>query len=374
MPAAPTSEASARTRSANSEFGVSTQTTRSSLTFFFLLLVLLSLLPGCYYVHLAQGQARLLCARRPAEDVIAAPETPRDIKVILRSIQQARDYAKELGLSVGSQYTEYVPWPDDRIITSLVVAEPASVDARPFDYPIVGELPYKGFFDLERAEREAESFKKRGYDVCLLAIPAYSTLGYFADPITDPMLRRGEGPAVETVLHELVHATVFVDGDADLNESAASFIGEEASVEFFRSDPDKARQRRGEVDESRLIRAEMLGFRRQIQARYARAKTVGPALLPEERNALEEAFRVQLRALPLSFRDPEQVAQDVSLNDACLALKGTYYSDLTRHQEVLERAGGDLPLFIVQLKTAAERENPRAAFFAPSEPAPSPRD
>lgn len=331
-------------------------------------------MPGCYYGHLAQGQARLLCARRPAEDVIAAPETPPKIKEQLRSIQKARDYAKDLGLSVGSQYTEYVPWPEDRIITSLVVAEPDSVDARPFNYPIVGSLPYKGFFDQDRAEREAESFKKRGYDVCLLAIPAYSTLGYFADPVTDPMLRRGEGPAVETVLHELVHATVFVDGDADLNESAASFIGEEASVEFFRSDPKKARQRRGEVDESRAIRAEILGFRKQIEARYADSKTAGPDLLPEEREALEEAFRERLKALPLSFREPEQVARYARLNDACLALTGTYYSDLAQHQAVFESTGGDLPLFISQLKTAAEQENPRAAFFAPREPLPSPAE
>jgi len=317
---------------------------------------------------------RLLCARRPAEDVIAAPETSPEIKLQLSSIQQARDYAKEIGLSVGSQYTEYVPWPEDRIITSLVVAEPNSVDARPFDYPIVGKLPYKGFFDLGRAEREAETFRKRGYDVCLLAIPAYSTLGYFADPITDPMLRGGEGPAVETVLHELVHATVFVDGDANLNESAASFVGEEASVEFFRSDPAKARLRRGEVEESRLVRGEILRFRKQIQGRYQRAKTTGPALSPEERDALEGAFRERLAALPLTFRDPEQLARSARLNDACLALTGTYYADLAQHQAVFERVEGDLPLFILQLKRAAKDENPRAAFFAPSEAPPSPRE
>ena len=326
------------------------------------------LLPGCYYGHLAQGQARLLCARRPAEEVIAAPETSPELKVQLEAIAQTRDYAKKIGLSVGSQYTEYVSWPEDRIITSLVVAKPASVEARPFSYPLVGKLPYKGFFDLERAEDEAESFRQQGYDVCLLAIPAYSTLGYFADPITDPMLRRGEGPAVEMVLHELTHATVFVDGDADFNESAASFIGEEASVEFFRSDPEKARQRRGEVNEGRLIRSQILAFRNQIQARYADADL---SLSAEERETLETAFRGQLAALPLSLRDPEQVAEYVRLNDACLALTGTYYSDLARHQRVLENAQGSLPAFIEQFKAAAETDNAREAFFGETAPSPS---
>ena len=93
-----------------------------------------SLLSGCYYGHLAQGQTRLLAARRPVEEVMAAPDTSAILKQQLDAIGSSRQYAKEIGLDVKDQYTDYVAWPHDRIITNLVVTEPGSVEAFPFSY------------------------------------------------------------------------------------------------------------------------------------------------------------------------------------------------------------------------------------------------
>lgn len=302
------------------------------------------------------------------EEVIAAPGTSVELKNQLTAIGLSREYARGLGLSVKGQYTDYVPWPQDRIITSLVVTEPQSVEARPFTYLWVGELPYKGFFEAGRAENEAKSFRDQGYDVCLVPVPAYSTLGFFADPITDPMLRGGEGPAVETVLHEFVHATVFVDNDADLNESAASFVGEEASVAFFADDPEKASRRRREVAEKRQIRMRILGFRQRVASLY---EASGSQDASGQRAQLEAAFRDSIRSLPLTTRDSARVAERLRLNDACLALASTYSADLPEHQRVLEQLGGSLPDFIARLKGVANTDDPRAAFFGPESPVPS---
>ena len=331
--------------------------------------MVLSLLSGCYYGHLAQGQTRLLAARRPVEEVMAAPDTPATLKQQLDAIGGSRQYAKELGLDVKDQYTDYVAWPHDRIITSLVVTEPGSVEAFPFSYLFVGELPYRGFFDQERAEREAESFRQKGYDVCLLPVPAYSTLGFFADPITDPMLRGGEGPAVETVLHEFVHATVFVDNDADLNESAATFIGEEASVSFFAPEPAKAEQRRKQVEDKRMIRTAILAFRQQLKDFYERPEGTDPTA---RRAAMESEFRRSVAQLPLSTRDAGEVAKGLRANDACLALAGTYSADIPEHQRVFQEMRGDLPAYIARLKAAAVMDDPRAAFFGPADLRPGP--
>ena len=324
-------------------------------------MLILVLFPGCYYGHLAQGQARLLAARQPVDEVVAAPDTSPELKAQLSAIRRSRDYARQIGLTVKSQYTDYVAWPHDRIITSLVVTQPGSVEPYPFSYPFVGELPYKGFFDHDRAETEAESFRQKGFDVCLLPVPAYSTLGFFADPITDPMLRGGEGPAVETVLHEFVHATVFVDGDADLNESSASFIGEEASVLFFAPDPEKAAQRRTQVDEKRKVRGRLLEFRQQVAALYADSEEP-PS--PATREALETGFRDSIRALDLTTRDPEKLAQSLRLNDACLAIAGTYSADLPEHQRLFRSMDGDLPAYVERLKASAQEEDPRTKFFS----------
>jgi predicted aminopeptidase len=319
---------------------------------------------GCYYAHLAEGQVRVLWARQPVDDVLADAETAPELRAQLQLVERARRYAAELGLDVAGQYTSYVPWPSDRMVTSLILAEPGQIEARSFRFPIIGQAPYKGFFDQARAEREADHWREQGLDTCLIAVPAYSTLGWFDDPVTDPMLRHGDGPLVETVIHELVHASVFVASQPDFNEGVASFVGQEASIRFFADEPEAQRQRRGEVADRRALAAELLAVREAIGALY----DAGPhdARQRAARADLEAQARLQLATLPLETRDADQVARSVRLNDACLALRGTYAGDIPRHRAVLDRLDGDLPRFIARLREAAEHDDPRAAFFAES--------
>jgi predicted aminopeptidase len=199
-------------------------------------------------------------------------------------------------------------------------------------------------------------------DVCLIAVPAYSTLGFFDDPLTDPMLAGGEGRVVETVIHELVHATVFVKSQPEFNEGAATFIGEEASIRFYADDADAAARRRAEVDDGRILAREEMALRDAIEALYARA-------LPDDqrddaRATLEAEARTKLAALPLTTRDPAWLAQHMRLGDACLALSGAYVADGPRHAAVLRALDGDLVRFIDRLRAVADDDDPRAAFFA----------
>jgi len=342
--------------------------------------VALAALPSCYYGHLAVGQAKLLMARRSVDDVLADPETPASVRERLELVQLARAYADDLGLRVEGQYTSYVDWPDDRIITSLVVTEPGSVEPRPFRFPIIGSAPYKGYFDEESARREADRLREEGLDVCLHAIPAYSTLGWFDDPLTTPMLDGSPGRLVETVLHELVHATVFVKSQPDFNEGAASFVGQEASVLFYQDgpgddgEPEAAVRRRAEVRDGRRLAEALLEFREQVQALYDEAPDQD---VSERRATLESEGRARLAALQLDTRDAGLISERMRLNDACLALRGTYSRDLDRHAEVLGRLGGELPLFIEQLRGVKDSKDPRADFFAeldgsPAADAPTP--
>jgi predicted aminopeptidase len=332
-----------------------------------LALLALTTLPGCYYGHLAIGQAKLLMARRSVDDVLADPETPTSVREQLELVQLARAYANDLGLEVEGQYTSYVDWPDDRIITSLVVTEPGSVEPRPFRFPIVGSAPYKGYFDEERARREADRLREKGLDVCLHAIPAYSTLGWFDDPLTTPMLDGTPGRLVETVLHELVHATVFVKSQPDFNEGAASFVGQEASVRFYsdaaggEAAPDAADRRRAEVRDGRRLAEALLEFREQVQALY---DDPPGAEVAERRTTLEREGRIRLSELPLETRDAGSISERIRLNDACLALRGTYSRDLPRHAAVLDRLDGELPQFIERLRGVADSKDPRTDFFA----------
>lgn len=318
---------------------------------------------GCYYGHLAVGQMKLLLARQSVEQLLADPETDEELRSKLQLVQRARDFAVELGLEVQGQYTSYVPWPHDRIVTSVIATEPGTIEASNFRFPIVGAVPYKGFFDRERAEHEAARLRALGMDVCLGAINAYSTLGWFDDPLTTPMLDTTPERLVETVIHELVHANVFVKSQPDFNEGVANFIGEEAVVRFQFQDASLDEPgSRARVSDDRLIAKTLMSLRDDIARLYAVEMPESERRL--RRDELEVAGRSTLADLPLTSRDATQLAEHARINDACLAIQGTYVSDTPRHLAVLAQLDGDLVRFIARLRQAANADDPRATFFA----------
>ncbi|MBW2541781.1 MAG: aminopeptidase [Deltaproteobacteria bacterium] len=321
-------------------------------------------LSGCYYSHVAMGQNRLLRARKPIEAVLVDPETPREIREQLLLVLQVREFAIELGLDVGKQYTSFAEWPGDRVVTTVVATRPGSVTPAGFRFPLLGQLPYKGFFDRERASREAEALRADGLNVCESGVSAYSTLGWMDDPVTEPMLRQPPGLLVEVILHELVHATVYLKDHADFNESVASFIGEEGSVRFFESSlqPERAHRRRLEIEDDRRINAELLRFREEVSALYA-SRGEGSDR-DEIRQHLEERARTRIRNLPLGTRDPGELADVLRMNDACLALTGTYASELERYAELFARLDGDLVALIARLRSVEDAEDPLQALLA----------
>jgi len=320
---------------------------------------------GCYLTHLASGQWRLLRAREPIEALLADPETPDELRSSLAFVERARVYASEIGLEVDGQYTSYVSWPGDRVLTTVVAARPGTVELEPFWFPIVGSVPYKGYFDPERAHREADRLSREGRDVCLVPVRAFSTLGWFDDPVTTPMLGMGQGRLAEVLLHELVHATVYVPDHAEFNEGIATFIGEEASVRFFADagDADAAVQRRREVDEGRSIDALMLAFRGDVARLYAQTDP-GPARAAA-RAQLEARARTALAELPLTTRDPASLAERARLNDACLALVATYTADVPAYAARFEAEDGDPVRFLAELRRAADAPDPRDALLGP---------
>ena len=335
-----------------------------------LALLLLPLTTGCYLSHLADGQLRLIRASTPVEEVLADPETPPVLREKLGLVEEARRFASELGLEVDDQYTRYAAWQGDRVVTTVVATEPGSVEPQGFWFPIVGTVPYKGFFAPEKAEREAERLRAKGMDVCLVPVAAYSTLGWFADPLTGPMLRAAPGRLVETVLHELVHATVYLPEQADFNEGLATFIGEEASVRFWRArgEQEAARQRRLEVQEDRRLDAIRLALREEVASLYD-SLPEGPERAARRAEA-ERRARAAIAALELETRDAARLAEVLRLNDACLAIAATYTADLPAYEGRLAGLDGDLPAFVFGAKEASRASDPREALLGAQPEAP----
>jgi predicted aminopeptidase len=330
-------------------------------------LLALGLLPttGCYLAHVAAGQARLLAARRPLDEAARDPATPAALRERLALVPPARALAAALGLDVRGQYTSYVAWPGDRVVTTVVATRPGEVEPAGFWFPLVGRVPYKGYFDRALADTEAERLRAEGLDVCELAVPAYSTLGWLDDPVTEPMLRGSSGRIVETIVHELVHATVFVRDAVDFNEGAATFIGQEASVALLAEAGDalQAQRERARVEDDRRVAAALLAVREQIAALYAR-EPAGP-VRDAARAEAEARGRAELASLPLATRDASALAQAARLGDACLAIVGTYSADLPRYAAQLAARGGDLRAFVAHFREAASAPDPRAALLGP---------
>lgn len=362
-PLAPAAHASAATRSASSGTARARTQAKGSL-----LLPLIAALPlaGCYLTQLADGQARLLWRARPIPSVIADPATDPALRDELARVEAVRRFAADLGLEVGRQYRSYADWPGDRVVTAVVATRPGEIEPAGFSFPLVGHVPYKGFFDLARAQDEAEGLRARGLDVCVVPVPAYSTLGWLADPVTTPMLEGGSGAMVETLIHELVHATVYVPSDADFDEGVATFIGEEGAIRFFAGDAEAEARERARIAEERSVARVLSDLRRQVAALYA-----DPSAGDERaarHGALEAEARTALAALP--GMGPERAAA-IPLNDACLALAGTYEGDLDAYAALLAAQGGDLRALIEAVRQAARAPDPRSALGLPAAPPPA---
>lgn len=309
----------------------------------------------------------MLLARQPIPEVLSDPATPENVRDRLAPVEEVRAFALTLGLEVGDQYTRYVAWPGDRIVTTLVRTRAGSLDAVPWRYPLLGSLPYRGYFDRDRAEAEAARLRdEQGFDVCVSGVAAYSTLGWLDDPVTGPMLMRGHATLVETLFHELVHATAFVPGHADFNESVARFLGAQATLRFFASAPPgpgrpadwpSIDEVRGRFEDRRAIDRTIADFRDAVTA------LEGAPHRHELRGELERSLRDRLATLPLTTLDAERVASHARLSDACLALRDTYTGDEERHAMVLEALGGDLPAMVARLRIWASEERPLESFY-----------
>ena len=317
---------------------------------------------GCYYLHLARGQAQLLWQREPLEAALLDPHLAPAQRQALALLPPLRDFAVSLGLTVTGQYTSYVAWPGDRIVTAVVATRHGSVEPHLFRFPWIGALPYKGFFAEACARAEAQSLHRDGFDTCLSAVPAYSTLGWIRDPVTEPMLRYGDGVLVEIVLHEWVHATIFARGQAEFNEGLATFVGQEGAVRFFARHvgADRAARERTRIRDDRVVAAHWVALRERIAALY---REPASSERDAQRQQLEAAARTALATTPLASRDPVQLSRTARLNDACLALIATYEKDVLAYARLLAAWEGDLALFLTRAREAAATADPRAALL-----------
>jgi len=193
---------------------------------------------GCqigYYLHSGYYQSKLINSRKPIDKMLRSDKLDEKQKAKLRLVGEVKAFGeKNLGLAKSSNYTTFIQL-DEPHVTYIVQAAYAH-ELKPFlwKFPLVGEVPYKGYFRRKLAEEEAAGFDKSKYDTNVRGVSAYSTLGWFQDSVLSSMLRYEDNDLAELILHESIHTTIYVKSAAEFNERLATFMGHEGMKLFFK--------------------------------------------------------------------------------------------------------------------------------------------
>jgi len=320
------------------------------------ILVICGSLSGCYTVKQGFTMIGYLNRAIPLERV--------EDEVFVRRVNDIRLFAmQELGLSMSKNYTRYVEL--DRSYLAAVVSASAkdSFTRYEWNYPVVGRMPYKGFFNVEDARREREKLEKKGLDVWIRGVDAFSTLGWFRDPLYSYMRNYSTARLADLIIHELVHATVFVKGQVQFNEELAEFIGSEGARLYIEThygiDSDEYREIFASDDDNKQFVAFIQELIAELETLYASSIGREEKLLEKERiiKTAQERFDAEYESRFSS--DNYRGFSDMAINNAYLELYRLYYAEDNFYADLYERAGRNLPAFIAAAKTITRNGIPR---------------
>ncbi|HUP90432.1 MAG TPA: aminopeptidase [Longimicrobiales bacterium] len=322
--------------------------------------------PG-YVLRAGIEEAKILRRRRPISDVISDPSTSATERNKLLLVLAARAFAEhQLGLAANESFTTY-SWVDSD--TLLMVVSGARKDKFvPYLwwFPIVGSVPYKGYFNFESADREAAKLEDKGYDASVRPSGAFSTLGWFNDPLLNTILRYSDVSLAETVVHEITHNSLYLAGQAGFNESFANFVGDRGAALFFCTREGNDDNRCKTATNSWL---DNITFGTALSDLVARLEHVynNAGLSVSQKVSIRDTvfsnWRVSYKSdvVPkfrtLSFRS----YADQPLNNARLIGTRLYYEHLDLFEQVYQRYGGDLRASSSAIMVAA-RKNPKDPF------------
>jgi len=203
----------------------------------FLCLSIFGCSPG-FYIRAAYEESKILLARQNIQKLIKEKNINPELQRKLKLVTDARDFAEKMGLTPKQSFTTYSQVDNDVLVWVVAGCKPTSFELHTWWFPIVGEVPYKGFFSKKAAEKEERRLQTLGFETSIRGSEALSTLGWFNDPVLSTTLKNQDDWIVNTVIHETTHSTVWIPGSVPFNESLASFVGFQAAIEFYTSIAD----------------------------------------------------------------------------------------------------------------------------------------
>lgn len=321
------------------------------------------LVGGCstlgYYYQAARGHLALVHAARPVDAWLGDPATSDALRTRLESARAIRDFAsRELGLPDNGSYRKYAETGRPFVVWNVVAAPAFSTHPREWCFPVAGCVSYKGWYDPADAERFAAGLRADGLDAFVYGVPAYSTLGWFDDPVLNTFIRYPEGELARLIFHELAHQVLYVKGDTTFNESFATAV-EEVGVERWlaaRGDPEVVNAYR--VYAAR--RAQFVALLRRAKGALEQVFAGGGSNAERRagKAAVFAALREEYAALKTSWGGyagyDRWFAQD--LTNAHLASVATYHALVPGFRRMISAEGGDLKRFFDAARALSRRD------------------
>lgn len=319
------------------------------------------LLGGCgtlrYYSQAVSGQLDLLRRATPIEEELRSEAVPAALKAKLRAVLQIRQFAsRELALPDNGSFRSYADLGRPYVLWNVFATPEFSLEPVTSCFPIAGCVGYRGYFGEADAQAAAAALRARGYDVYVGGVPAYSTLGWFDDPVLSTFIQYPEAELARLMFHELAHQLLYVKDDTRFNESFAVTV-EQAGVERWLAQDGDERQRAAYV--------RLQGMQREFVALLGKYRTILEAYyrqnLPPEQMRLGKARRFaemdaeyrQLKASWGGFAGYDRWFAGKPDN-AMLASVALYTELVPAFRALLAREGGDLPRFYAAVKALAK--------------------
>jgi predicted aminopeptidase len=336
-----------------------------------LLLYLLLAPTGRYLVRAAWEEGRILAHRRAIADIVADSATSAVMRQKLQVVLAARAFASDsIGLRTRQSFTTFSRLEHDTLVLVLSAAYRDRLQAYTWWFPIVGRVPYKGFFDFGAARTAARAFDRDGFDVYLRPSPAFSTLGWFNDPLVSTSLKADSLDLANTVIHELTHNTFYAPGQTVFNESFANFVGAHGSAWFFRS---RGQLAAADEEDARWSDDKVMArfwerLYHSIDSTYKAHPGADTAHVRERIGARDTVYRrarvelVEVLGPQLRTIGP-RVLERMRLDNAALLARRIYLTDLDLFDAVWLREGQDLKKTIARLIALATAK-PKDPFGA----------
>ncbi|MCL2602270.1 MAG: aminopeptidase [Treponema sp.] len=326
---------------------------------------------GCY--SMKQGTAYLGYLNRavPLEKLAAREDTPEEERIFVERVDTIRSFATgHLGLKGSKNYTKYVALDRDFLAAVVSASAPDSFTRHYWWFPVVGRMPYKGFFNVPDARREREKLEAKELDVWIRGVGAFSTLGWFKDPLFSFMREYSDKELADLIIHELVHSTVWLKHHTQFNEQLAAFIGTEGARLFMETTGDAGNDS-GNADD--LVAADRAAYYAFIQSLIAELEVMFAATDSREERLARKAeiiaaakTRFEAEYDSLFHTDTYRFFIELPVNNAYLDLFRLYHEEDRYFADLFERSGSDLPAFIAAARTLNPRQrrnaDPRAAF------------